>query len=86
VEIDFVGKALDDIQYWKSSGNTSIQNKISRLLESMSKDPFTGIGKPEKLRHHLNGYWSRRIDLGHRIVYTIQDNRIKIISLRYHYE
>lgn len=85
MEIDFIGKANDDVLFWKKSGNTAIQKRISRLLKSISTTPFTGIGKPEKLKYELQGYWSRRINDEHRIVYTVRNNRVKIISLRYHY-
>jgi len=85
VEIDFLDKALDDIDFWKKSGNLIIQNKITKLLESISKTPFSGIGKPEPLKHELSGYWSRRISDEHRLIYTVKDNRIKVISLRFHY-
>lgn len=85
MEIDFMDKALDDIDFWKKSGNVVVQNKITKLLESISKTPFGGIGKPEPLKHELSGYWSRRISNEHRIIYTIKDNRIKVISLRFHY-
>jgi toxin YoeB len=85
VEIDFLDKALDDIDFWKKSGNVVIQNKITKLLESISKTPFTGIGKPEPLKHELNGYWSRRISNEHRLIYTVKENRVKVISLRFHY-
>jgi len=53
VEIEFLGKALDDIDYWKKSGNKSIQKRLTKLLDSMIKTPFTGIGKPEPLKHEL---------------------------------
>ena len=86
MEIEFLGKALDDIDYWKKSGNKSIQKRITKLLESMSKTPWKGIGKPEPLKHELSGYWSRRINEEHRIVYTISKNRIKVISMRFHYK
>ena len=86
MEVEFLGKALDDIDYWKKSGNKAIQNRILKLLESMSKTPWVGIGKPEPLKHELSGYWSRRITEEHRIVYTVCDNRIKVISLRFHYK
>ncbi|MDR3141101.1 MAG: Txe/YoeB family addiction module toxin [Tannerellaceae bacterium] len=59
---------------------------ISLLLETISKHPFEGIGKPEKLKHELNGYWSRRIDVMHRMVYTVTDDKIYVISCRYHYK
>jgi len=71
VEIEFLGKALDDIDYWKKSGNKSIQKRITKLLDSIRKTPWSGIGKPEPLKH--------------RIVYTVSDNRIKVISMRFHY-
>jgi toxin YoeB len=85
VEIDFLDKALDDIDFWKKSGNVAIQNKISKLLESISKTPFTGIGKPEPLKYEMSGYWSRRISDEHRLIYCVKNNRIKVISLRFHY-
>jgi toxin YoeB len=86
VEIEFLGKALGDIDYWRKSGNKTIQNRITKLLTSMSKTPFTGIGKPEALKHELSGFWSRRITEEHRVVYTVSDNRIKVISMRFHYK
>lgn len=53
MEVDFLDRALDDIEFWKKSGSLKIQNKITRLLESISKTPFSGIGKPEPLKHEL---------------------------------
>jgi toxin YoeB len=85
VEVDFLEKALDDIDFWKKSGNRSVQSKITKLLESICKTPYSGIGKPEPLKHELSGYWSRRISNEHRLVYKVINNRVKIISLRYHY-
>jgi toxin YoeB len=85
VEIEFLGSAPDDIEYWKNSGNKAIQKRITKLLESISKTPMSGIGKPEPLKHDLIGYWSRRINEEHRIVYSVSANRIKVISMRFHY-
>jgi toxin YoeB len=85
VEIDFLDKALKDLEYWKNTGNTTIQKRITVLLESISKTPYSGIGKPEPLKYEFSGYWSHRITDEHRIVYTVIDNRIKVISLRFHY-
>jgi toxin YoeB len=85
VEIDFLDKALDDIDFWKKTGDLAIQTRIQRLLESIIKTPYLGIGKPEPLKHELNGYWSRRITREHRLVYTVRENRIQVISLRFHY-
>jgi len=86
VEVDFLDRALDDIEFWKKSGSLKIQNKITRLLESISKTPFSGIGKPEPLKHELIGYWSRRITDEPRLIYKVENNRIKVISLRFHYD
>jgi toxin YoeB len=85
VEIDFLDKALEDIEYWKHSGNKRVQERITKLLESISKTPYSGIVKPEPLKYDLRGFWSRRITDEHRIVYTIIKDRIKVISLRFHY-
>ncbi len=85
MEIDFLDKALEDIDFWKNSGDKAIQKRIEKLLESICNNPFAGIGKPEPLKHELTGFWSRRITNEHRLVYTIRDNRVKVISLRFHY-
>jgi toxin YoeB len=85
VEIEFIGRAKDDFQYWKKAGNKTIQKRISKLLIDISHTPYSGIGKPEKLKHELQGYWSRRINDEHRVVYTVKGDKIKVISLRYHY-
>jgi toxin YoeB len=85
MEIKFTQEAEADVQYWKKSGNSAVQRKISKLLESIITSPTTGIGKPEPLKHQLSGCWSRRINDEHRIVYKIFDDRIEIISLRFHY-
>ena len=86
MEIEFLDKALDDIDYWKKSGNKPIQKRITKLLDSMSKTPWAGIGKPEPLKHELSSFWSRRINEEHRIVYTVSNNKIKVISMRFHYK
>lgn len=83
--INFTAEALDNLKFWQKSGNTIILKRIRQLLKAIEADPFTGIGKPEALKHHLSGYWSRRINQEHRIVYSAQNNVITIYSLRYHY-
>jgi toxin YoeB len=87
MEIIFSPQALEDVEYWKKSGNVGIMNKITRLLEDITEHPFTGIGKPEPLRHDLAGYWSRRINAEHRIIYSVHEDMIEvyILSMRYHY-
>jgi len=87
MEIIFSPQALEDIEYWKRSGNVGVMNKITRLLEDIAEHPFIGIGKPEPLRYDLAGYWSRRINSEHRIIYSVHDDLIEvyILSMRYHY-
>jgi len=59
--------------------------RITRLIAEIQGDPFSGIGKPEPLKGELSGYWSRRIDDEHRLVYRPDDNEVKILKARYHY-
>ena len=86
MEIEFLGIALDDIDYWGKSGNKTIQKRIIKLLDSMIQTPWSGIGKPEPLKNELSGYWSCGITEEHLIVYTVSDDRIKVISMRFHYK
>ena len=60
--------------------------RINRLIKDIQREPYTGIGKPEPLKHSLAGYWSRRINDEHRIVYKVLGDQIFIAQLRYHYE
>jgi len=85
MEIEFSDRAIQDRDYWKKSGNITVQKKISRLLESIKESPFEGIGKPEPLKHELSGKWSRRITQRDRMVYEVADKTIRIYSLRGHY-
>ncbi|PWK72965.1 toxin YoeB [Mucilaginibacter oryzae] len=87
MEIVYSEESQKDVLYWKKSGNQIIQKKIQQLINAISEDPFSGIGKPEQLKHDLTGLWSRRINQEHRIVYEIleAENRIKIHSLKGHY-
>ena len=86
MEIEFAPKALEDLKYWKLSGNLKIQKKISQLLKAIKSDPYTGIGKPEQLKYNLSGCWSRRINDEHRMVYEVKGDVVYILSLRYHYQ
>jgi len=86
MEVEFTARSREDLLHWKNSGNKVIQKKITALLEQISSTPFEGIGKPEALKHDLSGLWSRRIDKEHRLVYKIENNKIVVISLRYHYD
>ena len=85
MEIVYTEKAKADIAWWRKSGNKQIQKRITELITSIVETPFEGIGKPELLKYELSGKWSRRITQEHRIVYAVEENRIIIISLLYHY-
>ncbi len=85
MEIIFLPDALEDLKYWKKSGDKIIQNKIQKLIIAIEENPTAGIGKPEQLKHNLSGSWSRRINQEHRIVYEIKEDTIEIQSLKGHY-
>ena len=85
MEVTFTPDAVTDLNYWKRSGNKTVQAKISSLLASIVETPFEGIGKPEPLKNELSGKWSRRIDSEHRLIYTVSD-KIYVYSLRGHYK
>jgi toxin YoeB len=78
-------QAKEDIIHHKKSGNKSIVNKITLLLEELTLHPFSGIGKPEPLKHDLAGYWSRRINKEHRLIYLVEDSIVFIFSAKGHY-
>ena len=86
-EIEYTPKAIEDINFWKKSGQKIIHEKISQLLKSISQTPTEGIGKPEPLKHELCGCYSRKINSKNRIIYTINEiaNIVVIHSLRGHY-
>ncbi len=86
MEITISPQALTDLAYWKSTNQKSILKRIELLLRSIEKSPFDGIGKPEKLKHVLTGFWSRRITDKHRLIYNVQPNQIIILSLKGHYK
>ena len=84
MKLVFAENAWDDYLYWQKTDKT-ILKRINALTKDITREPFEGIGKPEPLKHALSGYWSRRINDEHRIVYKIQDNSLFIAQLRYHY-
>jgi toxin YoeB len=80
----FTTEAWDDYLYWQTV-DKAVLKKINALIKDIQRTPFTGIGKPEPLKHSLQGCWSRRIDNEHRLVYEIEGNVVKIIACRFHY-
>jgi len=83
--VQFTPIAFEQFQYWKKK-DPKIYSKITHLINAILQNPFVGIGKPEPLKGELGGYWSRRINLEHRLVYSVSDDSITIISCRYHYK
>ena len=86
MEIIILPKADEDLKYWTKTGNKIILKKISELTKSIVENPYSGIGKPEALKHNLAPKWSRRINKEHRFVYLIEENNLYIYSLKGHYE
>ncbi|NKF22085.1 Txe/YoeB family addiction module toxin [Solimonas marina] len=70
---------------WHQQNNKPGLKRINTLIKDIRRNPFDGIGKPEPLKHHLSGYWSRRIDDAHRLVYSVEGNALNIVQCRYHY-
>jgi len=84
MKLTFSAKAWDDYLYWQNTDKKMLK-RINLLIYDILRTPYEGIGKPEPLKHGLAGYWSRRIDGEHRIVYKFQNGSIFIAQLRYHY-
>lgn len=83
--IQFTEQAQFDIAKHKKSGNKIVLNKILTLLDELTEHPFTGTGKPEQLKHDFSGYWSRRINKEHRLIYSVLEDVVYINSAFGHY-
>ena len=79
------GHAWEDYLYWQTQ-DKKILKRINQLIKDIDRNGYEGIGKPEPLKYELQGYWIRRIDDEHRLVYLIVDNNIEIVSCRLHYQ
>ena len=84
MKLIFSDHAWEDYLHWQKC-DKKILNRINALIKEIKRTPFEGIGKPEPLKHALSGYWSRRIDDEHRIVYKVMAEAILIAQMRYHY-
>jgi toxin YoeB len=82
--LEFDAAAFEDLAWWVERDRSQAL-RILRLIREIQRDPFSGLGKPEPLRHELSGCWSRRIDQEHRLVYQVQENKIRVLACRYHY-
>jgi toxin YoeB len=76
--------AWKDYLYWQENDKKKVK-RINELIKATLRDPFQGIGNPEALKHDLQGYWSRRIDIENRLVYSYQNETLLIVQCRYHY-
>jgi toxin YoeB len=76
--------AWTDYLYWQTQDKKTLK-RINKLIEATLRMPFEGIGKPEPLKENLAGFWSRRIDDTHRLVYAVEDEYLTILACRYHY-
>ena len=83
MEIVWQENAWEDYLFWQKNDKQKLK-RINQLIRDCQRNKFEGIGKPEPLKENLSGFWSRRIDKEHRLVYKIQDNRLHIVQCRYH--
>ncbi len=85
MRLEFKPQAFDDLQYWVRH-QPKLAKRLLRLIEETQRDPFGGIGKPEPLKNELSGWWSRRIDGEHRLVYKVEREGLIIAQARGHYD
>lgn len=84
MKLTWTTQSWNDYIYWQQTDKAKVK-RINELIKNTIRTPFEGIGNPEPLKHELQGYWSRRIDSEHRLVYTIDNDSLLIIACRYHY-
>ena len=82
---EFVEESWEDYLYWQKT-DKKVLARINELLKDISRHPYTGIGKPEPLKHKYKGCWSRRIDSEHRLIYQVKEGSIVILKCRFHYD
>ena len=82
--LEFDAAAFEDLAWWVEHDRAKAL-RIIRLIREVQREPFIGMGKPEPLKHELKSCWSRRIDQEHRLVYEVQQDKIRILACRYHY-
>ncbi len=85
MNLTFSPNALEDYLYWQQHDKKVLQ-RINALIKDIIRKPFIGIGKPEPLRFDMKGFWSRRINREHRLVYRVVENSVEIVSCRFQYE
>lgn len=81
----FVEESWEDYLFWQKNDKKKLK-RINDLLKDISRSPYDGIGNPEALKFKYSGFWSRRIDEQHRLIYQVKDNEILIAKCRFHYD
>lgn len=85
MKVEWTETSLTHYQWWGKNDKSKV-NKIKSLISDIKQTPFSGLGKPEPLKHESSGYWTRRITKEHRLVYKVEDGVITVLSCGYHYE
>ncbi len=83
-QLQWASQAWEDYLYWQNIDKKMLK-RINVLIKETMREPFEGLGSPEPLKHSWTGYWSRRLDREHRLVYTVRDSVLIIAQCRYHY-
>ena len=84
MNLTFADQALEDYLYWQKQDKRMV-DRINKLIRETQREPFSGIGKPEALKHALSGFWSRRFTDEHRMVYRVEGDDLLVAQLRFHY-
>lgn len=84
MKIIFAEEAWEDYMYWQES-DKKVLKRINDLIKAITREPYEGIGDPEPLKFNWSGFWSRRINREHRLIYTVENDAVLIAQCRYHY-
>jgi len=84
MKIEFTPEGWDDYLWFQQNDKAGLK-RINLLIKAIQREPFSGLGKPEPLKHNLSGCWSRRITAEHRLVYSVENGEVRVVLCRYHY-
>jgi toxin YoeB len=85
MKLIFVDESWEDYLYWQKT-DRKILDRINNLVKDISRNPYSGLGKPEPLKYKYQGYWSRRITEEHRLIFSVVNDEIQIAKCRFHYD
>ncbi len=85
MKYSFVDESWEDYLYWQQT-DKKILKRINLLIKDISRQLYEGLGKPEPLKHNYRGFWSRRINDEHRLIYQVKDDELRIVKCRFHYD